>query len=406
MASRAAAGGASGVRVGTFSQANHATRGARHTTRYGRPRRVRDYLTALRDQRLRRGLALPAESENASRRSRRPAYYAVLTTALGVIAALSVGVGLARAAFPERNGAILFLRGHPARLYAVHASGRDFGELRASSALPSDLVRSELAVSPPLGSGHLHIDFAFTGSSPGQVSVYTGTLDAPRSQQAVEQASSPGFTLDGGLLFTPGSPSAGIDELSAGPSPQVPLQLTHPPTGSTDNQPSWSIDSRLAFVRTSMNSCGSESNILVASDGGRTAPVPFTHNGASADPDWFPDGSEIAYDSTAPLSSNPCRRKSLSRRFIIVADASGLHARRLTRGSHPSWSPDGRYLTFQRGRSVCVIRSNGSGLRVLAHGSDPVWTSWTPYNLFGIMGGRRCFTVWRGRHRRRVCVTY
>jgi Tol biopolymer transport system component len=65
---------------------------------------------------------------------------------------------------------------------------------------------------------------------------------------------------------------------------------------------------------------------------------------------------------------------------VVRPDGSGF--RRLTRSARdrsPAWSPDGRFLAFERGGSLYVIRVNGTGLRFLtrrpfdAH-HDPTWS--------------------------------
>ncbi len=48
--------------------------------------------------------------------------------------------------------------------------------------------------------------------------------------------------------------------------------------------------------------------------------------------------------------------------------------RRLTSGSHPSWSPDGRQLAFDRGGWVLVGPVKGGSFRRLVRGTAPAWS--------------------------------
>jgi len=96
-------------------------------------------------------------------------------------------------------------------------------------------------------------------------------------------------------------------------------------------------------------------------------------------PAWSPDGRRIAF-----MSAPPDARGGDPDYDVVVVDADGSHARRLTdwpgEDGWPAWSPDGRRIAFTsthgaEGRfRVWVMAADGSGKRLLARGSFPVWS--------------------------------
>jgi Tol biopolymer transport system component len=59
---------------------------------------------------------------------------------------------------------------------------------------------------------------------------------------------------------------------------------------------------------------------------------------------------------------------------IYLADADGTVRRRLTEGSWPSWSSDGRRIVFEREGRVLAIDDDGANERELAVGRFPTWS--------------------------------
>jgi len=93
---------------------------------------------------------------------------------------------------------------------------------------------------------------------------------------------------------------------------------------------------------------------------------------------WSPDGRRIAYTS-----------KRDGHAEVYVANADGTEPRRLThhvtdRSLNPSWSPDGRYLTYylEKGDGqdqIHVMNADGSGdLNVTNNTFNNVFPGWTP----------------------------
>ncbi|MEV5970641.1 hypothetical protein [Streptomyces sp. NPDC051921] len=141
------------------------------------------------------------------------------------------------------------------------------------------------------------------------------------------------------IVFARYSAAASIEDLYAiSPTGGAPVKLTHTPTVS-DVMPSWSPDGkRVAFLR--YGDGGAIDGIwTMKSTGGDLKPVPGTE-GAS-DPAWSPDGKRIAYSK--PVGTQ---------RELYVVDLDGTPSTRLTHTAadefHPTWSPGGGYLAYNR----------------------------------------------------------
>jgi len=121
-------------------------------------------------------------------------------------------------------------------------------------------------------------------------------------------------------------------------------------------------------------------------------------------PAWSPDGKELTYGRID--------RYAMSRRFStsgapLVYESGGLEALNLESGririlapsgKGSAWSPDGRWIAFDRapdrGPAGCaselwIIPSSGGRPRYLAHGAWPIWTSQTG-RLFYQSAGAAC----------------
>ena len=128
--------------------------------------------------------------------------------------------------------------------------------------------------------------------------------------------------------------------------------------------------------------------------------------GADGGAAWSPDGRRIAFWSERFEGSQRIRalyvmradgsgRRRLSPRYLVVAeDAEG----------GVSWSPDGSRLAFQAARSlrtgIWVVRADGSRLRQLARGRDPVWSPRSELIAFQSGSGISVIPAAGGRPRR------
>ena len=95
--------------------------------------------------------------------------------------------------------------------------------------------------------------------------------------------------------------------------------------------------------------------------------------------DWSPDGSTIAFAADRGRVSAP------GQLWVMRADGSERHriAPGITRAGPPKWSPSGSMIAFTRvaswkATSLYLVRPDGSGLRRLVRGPNPMNPQWSP----------------------------
>jgi TolB protein len=103
------------------------------------------------------------------------------------------------------------------------------------------------------------------------------------------------------------------------------------------------------------------------------APQRVSGPGHSEQPSFSPDGTLLVYENRQPGDE-------LTDSQLFVVPTSGGSPRRLTGGTDPSWSPDGRLILFKawlperKQLMVSTIAPEGRGLRHLAAGVHPSWS--------------------------------
>lgn len=130
--------------------------------------------------------------------------------------------------------------------------------------------------------------------------------------------------------------------------------------------PAWSAAAqKIALVLT--RDGNSEIYAIDCRGGGRDR---LTVNRAiDSSPAWSPDGTQIAF--TSDRTGGP---------QLYIMDVRTREQRQLTfDGSYndgAAWSPDGKWIAFHSRRDgfhICLIKPDGSDMRVLTGGEDPTW---------------------------------
>ncbi|MEV4507440.1 GDSL-type esterase/lipase family protein [Dactylosporangium sp. NPDC049525] len=173
------------------------------------------------------------------------------------------------------------------------------------------------------------------------------------------------------------------------------VQLTSPGSSVSDDEPSLAPNGQnVAFRRFTNN----VSEIFTVSTSGGT-PFQVTHLGTenTEQPSWSPDSTQILFNG---IASPADLHKTI---YKVMADGSGLTV--IGEGEHPVWCHNGRMAfayqpELSPTREIHVVNSDGGNELVLTNGagdSDPAWSPDCRYIFFDrwapATGSAQIFTV-------------
>ena len=175
---------------------------------------------------------------------------------------------------------------------------------------------------------------------------------------------------------------------------------------ASDANPDWSPDGRQIAFTSERNSdwefdiWGGNWEVYVMTPDGANLVNLTKHPAKDLNPDWSPDGKQIAFTSNRE-----------GNREVYVMNADGTNPINLTnhpaRDSSPAWSPDGMRIAFSTNRDgnwekkpndnweVYVMNADGANLINLTN--HPAWDSsptWEPAPALSVSPKGRLVTLW------------
>lgn len=194
----------------------------------------------------------------------------------------------------------------------------------------------------------------------------------------------PAYSPDGSLIAFSSDrghypEKQGIYVMNATDGSQVRRVTSLPAAASVDYAPRFSPDgSRLVFTREVDDASSDGALYVVKLDGSGLRKITSARDVYPGDADWSPDGTEIVFEASDPLTSfggvwivGP----DGSELRIVTATASGVGSQ--DGFSDPVWSPDGSLILVLHGvhsddsvqAGLATIRPDGTGLQYVGDGS-------------------------------------
>jgi dipeptidyl aminopeptidase/acylaminoacyl peptidase len=306
----------------------------------------------------------------------------LLALLLALVALLGTPAQQANAAFPGKNGRIVFTSNRDGafnlEIYSMNPNGS--GVTRLTNSPGND---SQPAVSPD---GNRIV---FTSNRDGDSDLYVMNADGSGELQITNFAANevqPAFAPDGqGIVFVSDTGFGDTDiylRASEGDVRLLTQEIFDPtdPNPPQDDRPaSTPTANRIAFESDREGNENIRIQPLYKSSGFRITDDPAF----DGRPNWSPDGKRIVFESDRP---NRVGRTTSS---IFVMRAFGQDQRRLTNRAgqritqdlYPAFSPNGARIVFESNRDgnseIYSMEPNGSGVTRLtnnpARDSDPDW---------------------------------
>lgn len=240
---------------------------------------------------------------------------------------------------------------------------------RAKEIYVTDLSGSELRKLTNEGTLNLNPSWNAAGTELFFISYKLGGPYAFRLSLTTERSSRLYPQVSYGGRWSPGGDTLVISAESNGNSDLFLLskdgrlirRLTRHP--AIDVSPSWSPDGRhLVFCS---GRSGTPQIFIMNVDSGKIRRLTFQGR-YNTDPEWSPKGDIIAYSSRAGGFT------------VMSINRDGGQMKKIARGEHPSWAPDGRYLVItRRGRLYVVSKDGRSSKQLTGAGGDDTSPSWS-----------------------------
>ena len=286
------------------------------------------------------------------------------------IAATCVAALPAHAAFPGRNGDIVFtgLQQSPFGFFVpfpatvgssgIYVTSPDGTEIRPIKFTPksSAAPESEGFGSPKWSPDGATVAYTHVSENTARIEVMSpdGSDSRPIGPAGIW---GPTWSPDGSMIaFMKVDQPRGIYVMSSdGANPR----LLVPEGSGWDESPAWSPDcSRVAFTAYGeVWTMRADGRVHVLSSG--------------FEPEWSPDGRKFAYWTYGDGGPQ-----------VFVAGADGRDARRLKAGATPAWSPDGTRIVFSRWGGLATMNPDGSDVRTVTAADNTVqWhlePNWQP----------------------------
>jgi Tol biopolymer transport system component len=275
--------------------------------------------------------------------------------------AMLVAASPAAATYPGRNGGIAYANGGTGsdREPLMRSAGIEF--VRGPSASPRDLVRCQLTDDVPSGGDCTATQFYSPSFSPngkliafdagariGLIAASGGAVTLLPGATAND--GDPTFTADGKRIVFTGANDHGTTDLyvrSVNGAAAARLLL------QDAGEPAVSVRGVLAYVRTG------NVYLRLPKHGKRR----FVTSGVS--PDWSPDGHRLVIVRPLPRLTFDV---PLGRMFAVRPNGRGLtRVGPETDALHPVWSPNGRWIAYDRSEAGIFARRVGS------HNEAPAW---------------------------------
>jgi Tol biopolymer transport system component len=214
----------------------------------------------------------------------------------------------------------------------------------------------------------------FSTSRDGNIELYSmepdGSAQANLTNTPIAGEDLPSWSPDGTRVTFVSSAAGNFEVFSMNADGSNQTNLSN--HASFDADPVWCTDSRIVFV--SLRS-GTLDVWAMNSDGtGQVNLTPLTTGSPDDLPDCSPDGTKIVYESyTGAMTGIDILTMNAdgTNRQVIVSNAAD--------DVHPSWSPDGARILFERSGDIYAVNANGTGEQlIIGETSQESAAVWSP----------------------------